>query len=404
MLIGIDATQANKDRKTGTEWYAYQLIQRFKTMIPPEHRVVLYSPTPLEGALRELPPHFSSRVLKWPLGFLFNHLRLSWELLWHPVDVLFIPSHVIPLIHPSATVTTIHDVGFEEDARLYNSARLGPKNPILSRGLGLIVRLLTLGKYTNTEYDYHRFGARFASRHAAKIITVSEFSKRKIQEHYHVSPERITVTYHGHDDAHYGRVRSEKEIQQTLSRYKIARPFFVYIGRLEEKKNTLNLVKAFHLFLQNNSSTHRLVLIGSEGYGYDAVRAYVRTHRLAEAVVRPGYVDEEDVPAIFQAARALVFPSRYEGFGIPILHAFASGTPVIASNAASIPEVVGNAGALLDPDDVEGFARAMRRIVEDAEFRQKLIELGKERVTHFSDEKLFATTWDVLRSLEPKKH
>lgn len=403
MVIGIDATQANKDHKTGTEWYAYQLIQQFKTLIPTEHRVVLYSPTVLRGKLGELPSHFSSRVLPWPLGFLFNHIRLSWELFWHPVDVLFIPSHVIPLIHPAATVTTIHDVGFEEDKGLYNFARLGPRNRILSHALGLIIRLLSLGKYTNTEYDYHRFGARFASRHAAKIITVSEFSKSKIQEYYHVPAERITVIHHGNNQKHYGRVRSRGEIQRTLSRYHIQEPFFVYIGRLEEKKNTLNLVKAFHRFLQRVGRPHYLVLIGSEGYGYALVKEYIGANNLTGAVLRPGYVEEEDVPAIFQASSAFVFPSRYEGFGIPILHAFTCGTPVIASNAASIPEVVGDAGLLLDPDDVDGLAQAMQRVVEDQELRQQLVVRGKERVKQFSEEQLFKETWEVIRSLEPKK-
>ncbi len=403
MVFGMDATQAIKLHKTGTEWYAYYLIQHFKTLIPKNIEVRLYSPEALNGRLGDLPTHFSSRVLRWPFGFLWNHLRLSWEMLTHPVDVLFVPSHVIPIVHPRKTLTVIHDVGFEEIPHLYARHRIGPKNRILSLLLGLVVRIMTLGKYSNTEYDYHRFGARFAARHAAQLLTVSTFSKEKIQHYYHVPEQRITVVPISHDTERYPGDISSEVAQQIVARYNVREPFVFSIGRLEEKKNTLYLVRAFHRFLQKTRMDFRLVLIGKPGLGFESVRAYIDEQRLGQHVILLGYVNESEVPAFYHRAAAFCFPSRYEGFGIPILEAFACGTPVVASNAGSIPEIAAGGALLSDPDDVEGFSENLARVLQDADLRNRLIEKGKARAAEFSYVKTSRTIWEIISELANRK-
>ena len=178
--IGIDASRANRAEKTGVEWYAYYLIQELKKIIPPEYRVILYSAESLVGGLAELPPNWESKIvgglniLFWKRAknvLLWTQLGLSWEMLRCPPDILFVPSHAIPFIHPKRTYTTIHDVGFRVFPEVYH-----------------ILPLI-----------YHRFTTRFAVWRATKIFTPSEFTKSELVKYYKADPKKIIVTPLGFD-------------------------------------------------------------------------------------------------------------------------------------------------------------------------------------------------------------
>lgn len=400
MKIGIDASRANLKTRTGTEWYSYHLIKNF-SLIDKENEYILYTKGPLRTDLKGLGPNFKNRVLKWPPRFLWNQIRLSLEMLLRPPDVLFVPAHTIPLIHPKNTITTCHDIGFEHFPELYAKKEIGWKNNLLKRLLGFLVRILTLGRYSNNELDYHRFSMHFAVKHARLIITPSYFTAQEIQHFYTINPERIKVTHLGFNRQKYQEIKDKKAIISILNKYKLKNPFIVFIGRLEHKKNIKGIINSFYIFKKQYKTAHKLVLIGKRGYGFEEARKLISNHKLEDEVIELGWIDEEEVSLIYKAADLLLFLSFYEGFGLPPIEAMASGLPVIASNRGSLPEILKEAALIVDPVNYKEIARSIYRVVSDQKLRDKLIKAGQEQVKQFSWSKCARKTHQILTTLNP---
>jgi len=362
MIIGIDASRANHEQKTGVEWYAFFVIQELKKILPADVHVVLYSEVPLQGELGKLPQNWSSKVLRWLPKRLWTQLRLSLEMLLHAPDVLFIPAHVFPIIHPKKTVMTVHDVAAVRFPRSYNWF----------------------------ERWYSVWSAKYAVHKLWRVIVPSEFTKAELISSFtRVSPlsQNISVVHHGFDSKFKEKI-SETEITRVLKKYQIQKPFILSIGRLEEKKNTLRMVQAFEMF-KNWYHPHdfQLVLLGKLGYGGEKVEKAVATSHFQQDIVRPGYVEQADIPALFQAAEVFLFPSLYEGFGIPVLEAFASGTPVITSQNTSTQEIAADAALLVHPEDTKNMVDALQDLITHPDRKQTLIEKGKQRAEDFSWQK-----------------
>jgi glycosyltransferase involved in cell wall biosynthesis len=364
-LIGIDASRANAHERTGTEWYAYYLIQALKKIRIPGLEVVLYSKKFLRDGLEQFPDGWSGRILTWRFARFWNQLRLSWEMRKHPVDLLFQPTHTLPLIRPKRVVTTLHDIGFERLPGLYSPA----------------------------ERRYHRQSAKLAVRAASRLLTVSEFSKREIMEVYKVPAERITVTPLAYDPAKYRPDLPEDHKAAVLEKYRLSRPFFIYVGRLEEKKNITNLLHAFSIFKgwRGTGDPVKLLLIGKPGFGFEKIKAEIKKRQLETHLLMPGYVPEEEIPALMASADALLFPSRYEGFGLPILQAQACGTPVVTSNVASMPETAGAGAVFVQPEEPEDIALGMKKLMDESSYRDRLRLAGFENLRRF--------TWDETARL-----
>jgi glycosyltransferase involved in cell wall biosynthesis len=209
------------------------------------------------------------------------------------------------------------------------------------------------------------------------------------------------VVYNGYNKFLYRPIVDKEKTAKILAKYGIEGPYMFYVGRLEKKKNTPALIEAFSIFKdRNRGSNCRLVLAGDASYGYDEVNYTIREFNLDDEVMMPGWVDELDMPYLYSAAEAFIFPSKYEGFGIPLLQAMACGVPIAASWASSIPEVVGKAGYLFNPSDVNRMADAMERVVTDENLRKELVELGFARVKEFSWEECAKQTLEVIKGLE----
>ncbi len=391
MTIGIDASRANVVEKTGTEWYSFHIIRHLIRQHPEAH-FILYTKEPFRPPLDALvAPHIENRVLKWPLRFLWSQLRLSLEMLLRPPEVLFIPSHTIPLIHPKRTVTTCHDVGFERFPELYGRKRIG------QHGIGglirtAIVRALTLGRYGTTELDYHRFSMRLAVRSAAAIITVSAFSARELETFYHVPTSRVQVIPLGLDPQDVAVPPDAAAIRQRLT---LSRPYLLFTGRLERKKNIRRLVEAYAL-MQQASDAPDLVLVGNWGEGSDEIQdALSRVSDQTRVHILP-WLAPGDFAAVEAGAAIFVMPSLYEGFGLPVLNAFALGVPVVASTSGSLPEIAGDAAVLVDPYDVHALARACQRAFADQPLRSTLIARGHQRVKAYRWETTAERTFAVL--------
>ncbi len=427
MVIGIDASRANRDHKTGTEWYSYYLI-RWLAKLDSKNQYILYTDQPLKGGLLDLgtkqyfapvaeepapaydrdgyqkikSPHhnFKAKVLAWPFGFFWTLGRLSWEMLLHKPDVLFVPAHSLPLLHPHKTVNTIHDVAFARDRQLYRQDEMGPQEAKYRHLLDFFIKVFTLNKYHANSLDYLNWSVRFALKHARKIITVSNFSKQEIMDIYGAKAEKLTVIYNGYNKFLYRQIADNNEIAKILDKYGIERPYLLYVGRLEKKKNVSRLVEAFAIAKESNKNIkQKLVLVGDAGFGYDEINYVIQEFNLTSEIIMPGWIAEEYIPAIYNGATAFIFPSEYEGFGIPVLQAMACRVPVAASSIPTLREVAGEAALFFDPDDVRSVARAIEKILTDSKLREQLIGLGEKRIKKFSWEKCARETLKVLNDL-----
>jgi glycosyltransferase involved in cell wall biosynthesis len=379
MLIGIDASRATIARRTGTETYSRNLI-RALIGLGSGHRFRLYTngaaQVPGTGDLRslEVPGTLIANVeiRSIPFPRLWTHVRLSAEMLMHPPDVLFVPAHVLPLIHPRRSVVTVHDLGYLHYPEAHRAA----------------------------DRRYLDWSTRWNGRQATAVLADSQATRDDLVRAYGVDPGRVHVVYLGRDEA-FGPVRDVSRLARTRERYGIAGRYLLYVGTLQPRKNLARVIDAFAALagdpaLAPTLSDVQLVLAGKRGWLYDDLFAHVTLLGIASRVVFPGYVEEADLPALLSGALALVFPSLYEGFGIPVLEAGACGVPVITSNTSSLPEVAGDAALLVDPHDVDAIADAMVRIATDAELRAELDRRGQENVKRFSWEKCARETLAVL--------
>lgn len=424
MIIGIDASRANRDHKSGTEWYSYYVI-RWLAKLDQKNQYILYSDKSLKSGLLDLTTkqyddtgainndikfdsqgfqilkspgsNFKAKVLDWPFTYFWTQIRLSWEMLINKPDVLFIPAHTLPLVHPKKSIVTIHDIAFERERMLYEHSHIGPESRFSRKIVNTLVKIFTLGKYGANILDYHSWSARFALRKAEKIITVSNFSKKEMVDLYKAENNKIGVIYNGYNRGLYKKADDEEKIKEVLEKYDIEKPYVLYVGRLEKKKNTANLVEAFAMMKEENKDIkHKLVLVGDASHGYDEVKYVIREYNINDDIIITGWIPEMDMPYIYSGADAFVFPSLYEGFGIPLLQAMACETPIIASQTTSIPEVAGDAAIFFNPKDTRSIARALKNILTNENLRQDLIARGRERVKSYSWQKCAEETLKIL--------
>lgn len=416
MNIGIDASRANRGHKSGTEWYSYYLIKAL-AKIDSRNQYILYTDQPLLNGLLDLScaeatcrradveydkdgyqklisPHnnFKAKIVNWPFKYFWTLGALSLEMLKAKPDVLFVPAHGIPLIHPKKTVATIHDIGFKQEKKLYNPERIGYK----VKGWDWLVGLVTGGKHKATSLDYLDWSTGFALKHAQEIITISEFSKKELIKHYHAASDKIKVIHNGYNNELFSFEPKPEHLSAVLATYGIERPYIFYVGRLEKKKNIAKLIEAYALARQNFGVKHKLYLIGDASYGYDEIKYLINEFGVDRYVVATGWIEESHLPFIFKGADAFVFPSKYEGFGIPLLQAMAAGTPIVASHIASIPEIAGQAALYFNPDDAYDMAQKIAEIVQNEDTKQSLIKAGLKRVEDFSWENCARATLKIL--------
>lgn len=364
MLIGIDASRAITEPRTGTENYSVQIV-RGLVRVGEGHDFRLYlrpRPLPPSGLLPEGP-----RVRWHTIGpnRLWTHIGLAGEMLRNPPDVLFVPAHVVPMFHPRATVVTIHDIGYH----------YYPQHHTLPARL------------------YLEASTRLSCRAARRVIADSHSTARDLVRVYGLDASRITVVYPGVDPRF---ARADRQTQDAVRRrYGLERPFLLYLGTIQPRKNLVRLVEAFARLPRDLAGVD-LALVGGTGWLAGDIFRRVGDLGLQDRVHFVGYAPDEDLPALLSAAECLVMPSLYEGFGLPVLEAMACGTPVICSNASSLPEAAGEAALFFSPHDVQGMADAMARVLTDAALRETLVEGGYAHVARFSWEQASREVLDVL--------
>ncbi|MGQ9598820.1 MAG: glycosyltransferase family 4 protein [Anaerolineae bacterium] len=372
MLIGIDASRAAVKRRTGTETYSLHLIQEL-LVLGQRHRFRLYfNQAPAPGLFSD---RAELRILPFPR--FWTHVRLSWEMLAQSPDLLFVPSHVLPLLHPARNVVTIHDLGY-----LYY-----PHAHPLSQNL------------------YLRWSTRYNARHASRILADSEATRQDLIHHYGIPADKIVRVYPGRDES-LAPVTDPTIRTAVRERYGVKEPYLLYVGTLHPRKNLVRLIQAFASLLGFLTSASwplaadlQLVLAGQKGWLADDILDQVRRWSLQGRVIMTGYVPDADLPGLLSGALAFVFPSLYEGFGLPVLEAMACGVPVVCSNVSSLPEVAGEAALLVDPLDTHALSLALGQIVTNEELRRRLVERGFDQIQRFSWRRCAQETLQVLEDV-----
>jgi len=344
MRIGIDASRAFQKNRTGIEEYSYQIIENLMNKLE-GHRVILYIRENQKIDFK-LPNNWKTKVIKWP--YLWTQIGLSLELLFHPVDILFIPAHTVPIIHPENTAVVIHGLEYEFCPKAYSF-------------WGRI---------------YMRVAIKNSCRWAKKIIAVSKNTKKDLINLYKVSEDKIKVVYNGVSINNQDTRNDNRNIKYLL-----------FIGRLEERKNILGIVEAFGILKEKYKIPHKLVLAGNPGYGYENSKLKIQNSKFRNDIVLKGFVSEDEKYSLLKNADVFLFPSFYEGFGLPIIEAQSAGAPVVTSNISSMPEVVNASAILVNPNSSQEIAEATFRLILNENLRNDIIRRGFENVKRFSWDK-----------------
>jgi len=306
---------------------------------------------------------------------LWEQFVLPFELKTSDVDIMHFPDYALPVFFDTKPwIITVHDLAFKLFPETFSRGKLATKLALIGPSLSK----------------------------AAKIIAVSENTKKDLMDIYNVSSSRIEVIYNGVNLEIYKPLDTETVKEELGAKFNLKPGYILYVGTLEPRKNIVNVVKAFKELKDHYHIPQQLVIGGSKGWLYQEIFRSVNEYGLAGEVVFTGYVPEGDLPLLYNGAGVFVYPSLYEGFGLPPLEAMACGTPVVTSNVSSLPEVVGDAGLLVEPRDSLALADAIHRVLNNPELAAELSAKGVGRARLFTWEEAARKTLTVYEEVYAK--
>ncbi|MBW6479772.1 MAG: glycosyltransferase family 4 protein [Bacteroidales bacterium] len=369
MKIAINTQLLIPGKLDGIGWYTYETLSRI-TARHPEHEFILIFDRKPSPELK-FPSNTRFVVLSPPsrhpiLWFMRFEIILPFLLRKLKPDVFVTPDGWMTMNSPVPCVQVIHDlnfVHFPEDI------------PFFTR------------KYYNILFKRY-------ARKARRIATVSNYSKQDIIKAWGISPDKVDVTHNGCNEAYKPLSPEEKEM--TLKKYSGGFPYFLYVGALIPRKNIARMFEAFNRFKKQDKQNTRLLVVGQKKWWTPAISEAWEKLEYKEEVIFLGRLDVAELNQLYAASVALLFVPYFEGFGIPILEAFNSGSAVITSNVTSMPEVAGDAALLADPYSIDSISEAMISISTNEDLRNSLIEKGKERSRQFSWDKTADALWKII--------
>jgi glycosyltransferase involved in cell wall biosynthesis len=359
MIIGIDGSRAFLKQRTGIEEYSYQVICHLRAELG-EASVRLYVPKKLR--FRGMMPTFALPVIDFELPAtwrvvglwsprFWTKFRLSLEMFLHQPDVLFVPAHTLPLIGAKKNIVVVHGLEYE----------VSPES------------------YSWWERLYMRLSIRHSCRMADEVIVVSENTKRDVMRLYGIAESKLRVVYEGYVARVMQQVTENERSMEGAET-------LLFIGRLETRKNVARVIEAFEI-LKKTGFAGKLLLVGRPGFGYEAIAEKRSASPYAADILEKGFVSQQEKEVLLGAASVFVFPSLYEGFGLPVLEAQAAGVPVVTSNTSSLPEVTGDAAVCVDPTSAKEIAAGIQQVLRSKDEAALLKEKGYKNIQRFSWER-----------------
>lgn len=352
MLIGIDASRSVSTAPTGTEYYSRALIGAILRLDTPYFFRLYTRDTPPRDVFPATPNY---EICAMPFPRLWTHLRLACEMLVQPPDALFVPAHVLPPIQPRRAFVTVHDLGY----KFFPAA-----HPFLQR-------------------LYLDYTTRWNVRRATTVFADSYATRSDIVRFYGANPNRIQIIYPSYNAQVFRPVREQGEIERVRNKYGLTAPYVIAVGTVQPRKNYARLIEASAALPDEYSC----LIVGKKGWLAAPILAKANEQSMGGRVRLIDYAPSEDLPALYAGAALAVFPSLYEGFGLPALEAQACNTPLVSSNSSSLPEVAGKGALYFDPQSIEEMVRTMRAVLENPDLQRQLVTRGQENLGRFSWER-----------------
>ena len=374
MKIAIDIREAGHG-KTGKGWYTYNLVREILKLNQPipgsshqSHEFILYT-NAKKTSFDDLPNVTVKTIIAPSFAWHFKVLK---DLKQNPPDLFFAPtSYIIPAFLPKTirSVITVHDL----------VAFIFPSTHQLKATL------------------IEKFTLRRALKKTSAVFSVSDNTKNDLRQKFNYPEEKIFLTHCAPSALFFQEIKQAD--LDSISKYlHLPEKFILAVGTLEPRKNFATLINSF-VIVKRKHPEYKLVIVGKKGWHNYQMEALIRHHKLQREVIFTGYLADSELQKVYRLARVFVFPSIYEGFGIPPLEAMASGCPVISSNTSSLPEVVGDAGLLIEPKSAYKIADAICTIVDDEHIRTTLIDKGRVHATHFTWEESAKKAMEVFNKL-----
>lgn len=369
MRIAVNTRFLLKGKLEGIGVFAHESLQRI-VRAHPEHEFIFVFDRPYDTSFiyaSNVTPVVVPPPARHPLlWYLWFEWAIPYVLRKHQPDVLLSPDGYLSLSSPVPTLLVLHDLAFEHYPQYVP---------------GLVGR-------------YYRHYTPLYARHATRIATVSAFTKQDVVQLYGIAPDKIDVVYNGVKDVYKPLpANAQQAVRQQFTQ---GQPYFIYVGSIHPRKNTARLFQAFDRYKHQTGSPDKLVMVGAKGWQYGEIMdTYEAMHHKAD-VIFTGHLEGPQVAALVASARAMAYVSIFEGFGIPIIEAFASGIPVITSNTSSMPEVAGDAALLVDPTSIDQIALAMGQLYLQPQTAEALMQRASIQLQKFSWEQTAQKLWASL--------
>jgi glycosyltransferase involved in cell wall biosynthesis len=374
--VGLNAhllSTSQSYRGAGISWYIFNLLKNLAHVSPDFLRYSAFlHHQPFQSKSSRLNFHISRLPTQRPAA------RILWEQFVQPValrragvDLLHALAFVAPRMAPCPFVVTIFDLSFIRYAETFR-----PVN----------------------RWYLQRFTIESARR-ADAVVTISESTRQDVIRLLHVAPKKVHTVYCGVDEAF--RQLPVEQVEAFRAAQHLPDRFVLYLGTLEPRKNVDGLVQAYARWRERDATAPPLIVAGAKGWYYDTIFELIKSRKLEQAVRLPGYIPQESLPLWYNAASLFVYPSHFEGFGLPVLEAMACGTPVITSTVSSLPEVTGTDGVarLVDPGDTEALAGALAEVMAQGDLRMAMGQRGLARAKEFSWQKTAQQTVAIYRKV-----
>ena len=375
MKIGIEGQRLFRRKKHGMDMVALELIKNLQ-LIDQENEYVIFVKPDEDSNCIPSAPNFHVIELKGGFYPFWEQIALPLAAAREGCEVLHCTSNTAPVFCKVPLVTIIHDIIYLEQVSLFRKG-------------GSLYQ-----KFGNM---YRRWVVPIIARKSKVVTTVSEYEKERIGSFMSLK-DNLKAVYNG-VGSHFSKINDQSVLDAARAKYKLPEHFLFFLGNTDPKKNTPNVLKAFALFNQTSGIRYKLVMLDYDEQELMKVLRAIGHPDIRKDIVMTGYVPNAELPAIINQCEVFLYPSLRESFGIPILEGMACGVPVITSNTSSMPEIAGDAAAIVDPNQPEAIANAIREIVSNVSYRNDLCDKGIKRAALFSWKAMAVKYLDIYRKV-----